>query len=468
MPDLDWLYNQPPLLLLQLGRTPAHWLQRFGEAGRAVQRWRLADERLVVFRRELPLAWLDPLAVLERSVAEQAPGEAPAERDTGPSRAWPAHEPDPAPGARARGPRTRLLPAASRSRDTSFQDFAHERGPGRSDARPSARRGSPPAAIGDPPAPAASRATGPSLTPNGERPPLPPAAPRLPTTRLAALAGGLAAWQPVGERRVTGPAAPVGQGVPRPAPGGGGPAVTRERPPVLAERQSPLAGHAALLSPEAQARARATPVGGPGLAPEHLVRALLTGSVGKQRGAAPQGEPSSVAAPGRGPARAGERGGAEQPPRGEAGTDQRLQAVPSAGYATAHVLPSMVLLQTLLARYEAGGGAPAERQYPRRNGWPPGRAAGQPVAAAAEGQPRASGEQQADSGAQEAGAHSPELAPATAAHALSPGLAAGPAVQNTFNVTVHTAHSADEPDDELAERITRILVEQARRHGIDV
>jgi hypothetical protein len=39
--------------------------------------------------------------------------------------------------------------------------------------------------------------------------------------------------------------------------------------------------------------------------------------------------------------------------------------------------------------------------------------------------------------------------------------------QNTFNVTVHmTGGAAD--DAELAERLTRILAEQARRHGIDV
>jgi hypothetical protein len=43
-----------------------------------------------------------------------------------------------------------------------------------------------------------------------------------------------------------------------------------------------------------------------------------------------------------------------------------------------------------------------------------------------------------------------------------------PAVQNTFNVTVHLAGGGDGNEQELAERLTRILVEQARRYGIDV
>jgi hypothetical protein len=49
------------------------------------------------------------------------------------------------------------------------------------------------------------------------------------------------------------------------------------------------------------------------------------------------------------------------------------------------------------------------------------------------------------------------------------GLVAAPAVQNTFNVTVHLAGGLDDGNEEaLAERLTRILVEQARRYGIDV
>jgi hypothetical protein len=44
---------------------------------------------------------------------------------------------------------------------------------------------------------------------------------------------------------------------------------------------------------------------------------------------------------------------------------------------------------------------------------------------------------------------------------------AAPAVRNTFNVEVHMeGHPAEE--EELAARLNRILVEQARRFGIDV
>lgn len=44
----------------------------------------------------------------------------------------------------------------------------------------------------------------------------------------------------------------------------------------------------------------------------------------------------------------------------------------------------------------------------------------------------------------------------------------GPAVQNTFNVTVHLAAGESADDEALMERVTRVLVDQARRHGIDV
>ncbi len=54
-------------------------------------------------------------------------------------------------------------------------------------------------------------------------------------------------------------------------------------------------------------------------------------------------------------------------------------------------------------------------------------------------------------------AHQAEVAPALV-----------PAVQNTFNVTVHLTGGLEGNEDELAERLGRILVEQARRYGIDV
>jgi hypothetical protein len=48
------------------------------------------------------------------------------------------------------------------------------------------------------------------------------------------------------------------------------------------------------------------------------------------------------------------------------------------------------------------------------------------------------------------------------------GAAPAPAVQNTFNVTVHMEGGLAGNEEELAERLTRILVDQARRYGIDV
>jgi hypothetical protein len=45
---------------------------------------------------------------------------------------------------------------------------------------------------------------------------------------------------------------------------------------------------------------------------------------------------------------------------------------------------------------------------------------------------------------------------------------AAPGVQNNFNVTVHMQGGVETDQDELAERLARLLVEQARRYGIDV
>lgn len=57
--------------------------------------------------------------------------------------------------------------------------------------------------------------------------------------------------------------------------------------------------------------------------------------------------------------------------------------------------------------------------------------------------------------------------PSSTVEVLPPETRASPAVQNTFNVTVHIA-GGFEDETELADRIARILVDQARRHGIDV
>jgi hypothetical protein len=63
--------------------------------------------------------------------------------------------------------------------------------------------------------------------------------------------------------------------------------------------------------------------------------------------------------------------------------------------------------------------------------------------------------------------HSPTPPPpAEVAETLSAGHV--PDVSNTFNVTVHMGNGQETSDQELAERLTRILVDQARRYGVDV
>jgi hypothetical protein len=52
--------------------------------------------------------------------------------------------------------------------------------------------------------------------------------------------------------------------------------------------------------------------------------------------------------------------------------------------------------------------------------------------------------------------------------APSPRSGTPPTVQNTFNVKVHMEGGIEGNEEELAERLNRILVEQARRYGIDV
>jgi len=46
--------------------------------------------------------------------------------------------------------------------------------------------------------------------------------------------------------------------------------------------------------------------------------------------------------------------------------------------------------------------------------------------------------------------------------------ASGPVVQNIFNVTVHLEGGEANDEEAVVERLTRVLVEQARRQGIDV
>jgi len=51
--------------------------------------------------------------------------------------------------------------------------------------------------------------------------------------------------------------------------------------------------------------------------------------------------------------------------------------------------------------------------------------------------------------------------------AAEPPLLGAPATHNTFNITVQMADAI--PDEgELADRITRIMIDQARRYGIEV
>jgi hypothetical protein len=63
--------------------------------------------------------------------------------------------------------------------------------------------------------------------------------------------------------------------------------------------------------------------------------------------------------------------------------------------------------------------------------------------------------------------HSPTPPPPTEV-AESPSTGHVPGVSNTFNVTVHMGSGQEASDQELAERLTRVLVDQARRYGIDV
>jgi hypothetical protein len=63
--------------------------------------------------------------------------------------------------------------------------------------------------------------------------------------------------------------------------------------------------------------------------------------------------------------------------------------------------------------------------------------------------------------------HSP-TPPPPAEVTESPSTGHVPGVSNTFNVTVHMGSGQESSDQELAERLTRILVDQARRYGIDV
>ncbi len=43
-----------------------------------------------------------------------------------------------------------------------------------------------------------------------------------------------------------------------------------------------------------------------------------------------------------------------------------------------------------------------------------------------------------------------------------------PGVQNVFNVTVHVEGGESSDEEALVERLTRVLIDQARRQGIDV
>jgi|GEM_PF-6740951 len=65
-------------------------------------------------------------------------------------------------------------------------------------------------------------------------------------------------------------------------------------------------------------------------------------------------------------------------------------------------------------------------------------------------------------------ASAPPVVPGARISDAAPEMTLPPAAQNTFNVTVHLAGGLDGHEDALAERLNRILIEQARRNGIDV
>ncbi len=67
-----------------------------------------------------------------------------------------------------------------------------------------------------------------------------------------------------------------------------------------------------------------------------------------------------------------------------------------------------------------------------------------------------------------AGGEAPLAPSSTQEMTAVPAAPGAAAIQNTFNVTVHMAGGTDAGEEMLAERLTRILIDQARRQGIDI
>jgi hypothetical protein len=118
--------------------------------------------------------------------------------------------------------------------------------------------------------------------------------------------------------------------------------------------------------------------------------------------------------------------------------------LPGAAPSQAAPLPGLDLLAGALARLEVE---------------PPGTPARRAFEAALEQTPEFEGP-----GIQ--ARRAPDAAPEAPPEAGIPP--SGPAIQNTFNVTVHMEGGPETGNEELAERLNRLLIEQARRHGIDV
>jgi hypothetical protein len=434
MHDHDWLANGGALGALGAARSPNEWLARLAELGQAAGRLANTAETVAPFRLRPPLGEIDPLAALGRapadttpaseSAAEGAPDQGagrPPAASGGAARSRPSAGRDAlesAARARAEAPSipAALLSAIGQGREAPA--------PGQPARRPAwARPGtSRPATPTQPPAngganghAGAAKAHAPRRLPEAARP----------GTASGQVAALLATLDDGGRRAgYTGRhAAAAGalldhlaSGAARALTGGEGAA---SRSQSVAET---LAG--ALRAP---------------LAAPQIGRGELARMAARTKAALTEAQP---AAPGLGRATAEPRGASDRARPGETPhalplplpPERRAPLLPRPSGGTGRVPPGMELLGAALARYEDQPAperpSPAEGQAPR------------PVAPAPAPEP-----------------------PAAQSQGELPG---GPAVQNTFNVTVHMGRGADEPDDDLAERLTRILVEQARRNGIDV
>jgi hypothetical protein len=451
MNDLDWLSARMTTAALEAAHAPRDWLARLADAGLGLEALARAAGTIGAFRRRPPLGEVDPLAALGRApaapavrpdqvgdeVAERAAPPAPAHRRAaGSGDEQPAGAP-PAARRRARGPADPEV-VATHAAQTLPADRLHAIAHGR-DLSSGARAAKLPAWARSNGRPERSRA---QVQDDGATPPA-RLDRRLPATTgragraqadvSAALAAALGTATDLPPETLPADATHAPAQVNRAAQAQRGPAGASAGGALL-DRLARAAARAIVSPGEGEAPLATTlagaldaPVHGPALPAGILARLA---ALGVEPIAAPSTPPA--------PDAAREKAGRPEAPaispspaggaRGPAIPRPRVAGAPPAGEE---------LLRAALRRYEAA--APSERA--------PGDTAPGDTAPA----PR-------------------PVAPAPPAAAQEQGEAppAAPAVQNTFNVTVHMGRGADEPDDDLAERLTRILVEQARRNGIDV